>query len=120
MLQGFLESTQFVVVTHNKGTMSACESLFGVTMQVKGVSRYVTVELDEVDDFAPESTGRARSGSDGGGDEPGKPAPSGVGNREIDPPLEPADADEESGEPVVELVPARPSETAPATTTTGR
>jgi chromosome segregation protein len=125
MLQGFLKSTQFVVVTHNKGTMSACESLFGVTMQVKGVSRYVTVELDEVDDFAPESTGRARTGSNAGGGEPGKPGPSGTSAAEADPPGEPvvdANADE-SGEPVVELVPARPAQSAqpaPATTVTGQ
>ena len=62
MLSGFRTTSQFVVVTHNKGTMSACEALFGVTMQTKGVSRFVAVELDQVDQFAPESTGSARSG----------------------------------------------------------
>ncbi|MEE8467948.1 MAG: chromosome segregation protein SMC, partial [Planctomycetota bacterium] len=120
MLEGFLESTQFVIVTHNKGTMSACEALFGVTMQIKGVSRYVTVELDEVDDFAPEVTGRVRTGSDGGGGEPGKSAPSGASAREADSPLDPARADDETGEPVVEIVPAPPAPAVPATTTTGR
>jgi chromosome segregation protein len=62
MLSGFRATSQFVVVTHNKGTMSACEALFGVTMQTKGVSRFVAVELDQVDQFAPESTGSTRSG----------------------------------------------------------
>ena len=44
-------------MTHNKGTMAASQALYGVTMQVKGVSRFVSVELDEIDDFAPEATG---------------------------------------------------------------
>ena len=51
------EDTQYVVVTHNKGTMAACQLLYGVTMAVKGVSRVVSVELDEVDEFVPEATG---------------------------------------------------------------
>lgn len=59
MLDGFRETTQFIVVTHNKGTMAASQALYGVTMQVKGVSRFVSVSLDEVDEFAPESTGKA-------------------------------------------------------------
>ncbi|MDZ4772165.1 MAG: chromosome segregation protein SMC [Planctomycetota bacterium] len=49
MLDGFRKSTQFVVVTHNKGTMAACDSLYGVTMETKGVSRQVSVELSEAD-----------------------------------------------------------------------
>jgi chromosome segregation protein len=83
MLNGFAATTQFIVVTHNKGTMSACQSLFGVTMEVKGVSRFVSVELDEVEELAPgETTGTSRSG----------------------------DAmDEESREPVVEIVPPSPT-----------
>lgn len=59
MLEGFVESTQFVVVTHNKGTMSACRMLYGITMQTKGVSRNVSVELSDVDKFVPEVTGDA-------------------------------------------------------------
>lgn len=85
MLDGFRETTQFIVVTHNKGTMAAAQALYGVTMQVKGVSRFVAVELDEIDDFAPGSTGKAKalSGRDSspekaseevrGGDESGEP-----------------------------------------------
>jgi chromosome segregation protein len=49
MLDGFRKTTQFVVVTHNKGTMAACDSLYGVTMETKGVSRQVSVELAEAD-----------------------------------------------------------------------
>jgi chromosome segregation protein len=49
-----VEGTQFVIVTHNKGTMAACRLLYGVTMAVRGVSRVVSVELDEVDEIVPE------------------------------------------------------------------
>ena len=57
MLSTFLGSSQFVVVTHNKGTMSACDLLHGVTMETKGVSKTVHVQLADVDDFVPEATG---------------------------------------------------------------
>ncbi len=40
--------TQFIVVTHNKITMEAASMLYGVTMQERGVSNLVSVELDEV------------------------------------------------------------------------
>ena len=41
----FSSSTQFIVVTHRAGTMTECDCLFGVTMQDKGVSELVKVEL---------------------------------------------------------------------------
>ncbi len=53
LLRESLDGTQFVVVTHNKGTMSACQMLYGVTMAVRGVSHVVSVELAEVDEIAP-------------------------------------------------------------------
>ncbi|MBM3978181.1 MAG: hypothetical protein FJ299_14490, partial [Planctomycetes bacterium] len=59
MLEVFRARTQFVVVTHNKGTMSACESLYGVTMEVRGVSRKVQVELADVEKFVPGAQGSA-------------------------------------------------------------
>ena len=84
MLDGFRKTTQFIVVTHNKGTMAASQALYGVTMQVKGVSRFVSVELDEIDDFAPEATGGKKAdrsepdaegapAASGGADETGEP-----------------------------------------------
>ena len=96
MLAGFRDTSQFVVVTHNKGTMSACEALFGVTMQTKGVSRFVAVELSQVDDIAPESMGKVREGS---------PDLIGRGDLNVQEDAEERDFDEH-GDPVVELQPA--------------
>ena len=45
MLQGFLRQSQFVVITHNKKTIAACDILYGVTMQEHGVSKIVSVRL---------------------------------------------------------------------------
>ena len=59
MLDSFLEYTQFVVVTHNKGTMAASDMLYGITMETKGVSCRVAVELSDVDAFVPEAIGDA-------------------------------------------------------------
>ena len=42
------KDTQFIVITHNKLTMEAASLLYGVTMQERGVSNLVSVELDEV------------------------------------------------------------------------
>jgi len=48
MLKRTSSDTQFVVITHNKITMEASTRLYGVTMQEPGVSRLVSVELDEL------------------------------------------------------------------------
>jgi chromosome segregation protein len=61
LLTATLDETQFVVVTHNKGTMAACSLLYGVTMAVRGVSHVVSVELSQVDEIIP---ARARAGSE--------------------------------------------------------
>ena len=90
MLDGFLASTQFVVVTHNKGSMAACDALYGVTMQVKGVSRYVAVQLEEALTYG-ESSADVRSRA----------------ARAIVAPDGDGDVDRESGERVVEIVPTR-------------
>jgi chromosome segregation protein len=48
-LKQFAEQTQFVVITHRKPTMNQADTLFGVTMQEKGVSKIVSVKLAEVE-----------------------------------------------------------------------
>ena len=45
LLRDYAPSTQFIVVTHNQGTMAHADVLMGVTMQESGVSRVVEVEL---------------------------------------------------------------------------
>lgn len=44
-LKKFSENTQFIVVTHRKGTMECSDVLYGVTMEEKGVSKVVSVDL---------------------------------------------------------------------------
>ena len=48
-LRTYAESTQFVVVTHRKGTMEACNALYGIAMEEKGVSRLVSMRLREAE-----------------------------------------------------------------------
>ena len=47
-LSRFQNDTQFIVVTHRKGTMEAADVLYGVTMQESGVSKIVSVRLEDV------------------------------------------------------------------------
>ena len=51
-LREFSRDTQFVVVTHRKGTMERCDSLYGVAMEEKGVSTMLSVELKDVGEDA--------------------------------------------------------------------
>ena len=48
MIRNFSEETQFIIITHNKKTMSKAEMMYGVTMPETGISRLVGVKLDEV------------------------------------------------------------------------
>ena len=49
-LQKFSKETQFIVITHRKPTMNRADTLFGVTMEEKGVSKIVSVKLSEVEE----------------------------------------------------------------------
>ena len=44
-LKKFSTNTQFLVITHRKGTMESSDILYGVTMEEKGVSKIVSVDL---------------------------------------------------------------------------
>ena len=46
-MRNLSKSTQFLVITHRRGTMEEADHLFGVTMQEKGVSRVIGLSLDE-------------------------------------------------------------------------
>ncbi len=48
LLQEMAQNTQFIVITHNKLSMEVAARLYGVTMEEKGVSKLVSVELEEV------------------------------------------------------------------------
>ena len=45
VVQSFLENSQFIVITHNRQTISAAEVLYGVTMEQNGVSKIVSVKF---------------------------------------------------------------------------
>ncbi len=48
VLSEFLDFTKFIVVTHSKKTMTAGDTLYGVTMQESGVSKQVSVRFEDV------------------------------------------------------------------------
>lgn len=47
-LKKYSKKTQFIVVTHRRGTMEAANILYGVTMQEKGISKLLALNIDEV------------------------------------------------------------------------
>ena len=47
-LRNLCEKTQFIVITHRRGTMEAADVLYGVTMQEQGVSKILSLDLDEM------------------------------------------------------------------------
>lgn len=51
-LKKFSEKTQFIVITHRKGTMEGADVLYGITMQESGVSKLISVKLSEVPEEA--------------------------------------------------------------------
>ena len=78
LLQQFERQTQFIVITHNKRSMEACERLYGVTMEEAGVSKLVSVrlehgELAEGEDVLESDPGdeeaRAEHGTGGGAED---------------------------------------------------
>ena len=46
-LHKLTKNTQFIIITHRRGTMASCDRLYGITMQEKGVSAMVSVNLIE-------------------------------------------------------------------------
>lgn len=51
-LKDFSGKTQFIVVTHRPGTMEECDALYGATMQESGVTRLVSVKLQDAVEMA--------------------------------------------------------------------
>jgi len=59
MLESFLEYSQFLIITHNKRTISVADTIYGATMQEKGVSRIVSMRFNR-------HTGKAEALADEG------------------------------------------------------
>lgn len=47
-LKNYSKKTQFIVVTHRRGTMEAANVLYGVTMQERGISKLLSLNIDEI------------------------------------------------------------------------
>ena len=52
VVKQFTDRTQFIIITHNKGTMAIADRLYGVSMQERGVSKVLSMEFSR--DTAPE------------------------------------------------------------------
>ncbi|GAB4189165.1 MAG: chromosome segregation protein SMC [Phycisphaeraceae bacterium] len=48
VIQSFLDSSHFIIITHHKRTMQVCDVLYGITQQERGVSKRVSVRFDQV------------------------------------------------------------------------
>ena len=47
-MRSISDKTQFIVITHRRGTMEAADILYGVTMQEKGVSRMLAINMNDM------------------------------------------------------------------------
>ena len=48
-LKNYSERTQFVVITHRRGTMEAADRIYGVTMHEKGISDVLSIDVSEIE-----------------------------------------------------------------------
>jgi chromosome segregation protein len=63
-LRELAEATQFIVITHNRGTIEAADALYGVTVGDDSVSRIISLRLEEAQALA-DRAGRADAGTRG-------------------------------------------------------
>ena len=63
-LRGLAGTTQFIVITHNRGTIEAADALYGVTVGDDSVSRVISLRLDEATAIAAKSAGNGAGALD--------------------------------------------------------
>ena len=61
VLGTFLQSSQFIIVTHNRKTIAMGDTLYGVTMQEPGVSKLVSVKMNTLENTQPASAKTAKA-----------------------------------------------------------
>ena len=54
VLDKFEDSSQFIIITHNKGTVMVSNCLLGVTQQEAGVSKMIGYKLEDIEDLEKE------------------------------------------------------------------
>jgi chromosome segregation protein len=64
-LRGLAEQTQFIVITHNRGTIEAADALYGVTVGDDAVSRVISLRLEEARDLADQVTKKSAAATAG-------------------------------------------------------
>jgi chromosome segregation protein len=64
-LRGLADQTQFIVITHNRGTIEAADALYGVTVSDDAVSRVVSLRLEEARDLADQVTKKSAAATAG-------------------------------------------------------
>ena len=50
-LRNLSTKTQFIVITHRRGTMEASDVLYGVTMQEQGISKLIRLDLNQMETY---------------------------------------------------------------------
>ena len=64
-LRGLADQTQFIVITHNRGTIEAADALYGVTVSDDAVSRVISLRLEEARDLADQVTKKSAAATAG-------------------------------------------------------
>ncbi|MGD0484867.1 MAG: hypothetical protein ABSB58_09490 [Gemmatimonadales bacterium] len=64
-LRGLADQTQFIVITHNRGTIEMADALYGVTVSDDAISRIVSLRLEEARELADKVTRKSAAASAG-------------------------------------------------------
>lgn len=111
VLKRFLDRSQFIVITHNKRTIAMADTIYGVTMEERGVSKVVSMKFQQVAESAPSGNGNG-NGNGAGQTAPAKPAdtsPEGNGNGHGNGSRPAAAPEAPTDQPPSEAVPAEPA-----------